>query len=85
MKTVYREFVAYFWLQSFKNINFGISVCLKSPNLEIHIPFGFFRIGWEVIHNLDKINELKEDIFFRPYGYNTDILGKYMESIKNET
>lgn len=30
------------------NISLGISIDWCSPNLEIHFPFGFAKIGWEM-------------------------------------
>lgn len=41
-----RQFIAYFHFVSWGHISFGFHVCLHSPNVELHIPFGFFRIGW---------------------------------------
>jgi hypothetical protein len=40
-----RQFVAYFYFQSWTYIQLGFHICLDQPNIEIHIPFGFFRIG----------------------------------------
>lgn len=31
----------------FTLISFGVSICLKNPNIEIHLPFCFLRIGWQ--------------------------------------
>ena len=45
-----RQFVAYFYFVGWSNISAGISISLYQPNIEIHIPFGFFRIGF-VKHN----------------------------------
>ena len=43
---VERKFKAHFHFISWDNVNFGISICLSLPNLEIHLPFSFIRIGW---------------------------------------
>lgn len=43
-------FVIYFFFQKWTYINLGVHLDLLSPNIEIHIPFGFFRIGWECVH-----------------------------------
>jgi hypothetical protein len=48
-----RKFVFYFWFIRFSLFSLGISIDVKSPNLEIHIPFGFFRIGWERADSYD--------------------------------
>ncbi len=47
MKIIERKFVAYFYFQSWAHIQLGLHISLKLPNIEIHIPFGFFRIGME--------------------------------------
>jgi hypothetical protein len=41
-----RRFVAYFFFVGWDCISLGLHVSLLSPNLEVHVPFGFFRIGW---------------------------------------
>ena len=43
---IVKRFVAYFYFVGWDCLNFGVSVCLGLPNIEIHIPFGFIRIGW---------------------------------------
>lgn len=45
-----RHFVAYFWFNGWSNLSLGLSVSLYQPNIEVHVPFGFFRIGWVVTH-----------------------------------
>lgn len=40
---------AYFWLVGWDCISLGLSVCVSAPNIEIHVPFGFFRIGREAL------------------------------------
>lgn len=37
---------AYFWFVGWDCLSLGFHVCLSAPNIEIHIPFGFIRIGW---------------------------------------
>lgn len=41
-----RKFVCYFHFIGIENISLGITLNLLLPNIEIHIPGGFFRIGW---------------------------------------
>ena len=41
-----RQFIIYFFFVGWENISLGITVCLSFPNIELHIPFGFIRIGW---------------------------------------
>jgi hypothetical protein len=64
-----RRFVAYFLWQGFRSINLGVSLCLEKPNLEIHIPFGFFRIGWDAVVNYRFWSDVTEDVESRTYGY----------------
>lgn len=44
-----RQFIAMFHWNGWAYLNFGISFHLTKPNMEVHIPGGFFRIGWEAI------------------------------------
>lgn len=46
-----KRFEISFHFIDFYNISIGINLCLNKPNIEIHIPFGFLRIGW-VRYNL---------------------------------
>lgn len=41
-----RRFVAYFYFINFSHISLGLHVCTNLPNMEVHVPFGFFRLGW---------------------------------------
>ncbi len=36
----------YFYFQRWSYINLGLHISLTDPNIEIHLPFGFFRLGW---------------------------------------
>lgn len=49
MITLSRRFVAYWWFVQWSCISFGFHIDVRSPNIEIHLPFGFFRIGWETL------------------------------------
>lgn len=52
-------FVCYFHFVGWDCLSLGFHVCLSAPNIEIHVPFGFLRIGWRrrpfgtVVKNLD--------------------------------
>lgn len=39
------QFVCYFWFVGWDCISLGAHVCLGAPNVELHMPFGFVRIG----------------------------------------
>jgi len=43
-----RQFIAHFWFVGWDCISFGFHVCFTKPNIEIHLPFGFIRIGWTI-------------------------------------
>ena len=45
-KIIYRKFICYFHFTGFSNISIGISISITQPNIEFHVPFGFFRVGW---------------------------------------
>jgi hypothetical protein len=40
-----RRWIAYFWFVGWDCISAGVHVCVSAPNLELHIPFGFIRLG----------------------------------------
>jgi len=42
-----KKFICYFWFVGWGCLSLGFHVCFSLPNIEIHLPFGFFRIGWE--------------------------------------
>lgn len=39
-------FVFYWHFVGWWAISFGFHVDVKSPNIEVHLPFGFLRMGW---------------------------------------
>jgi hypothetical protein len=41
-----RRFVAYWYFNGFDHLSFGIHFDWELPNIELHLPFGFFRIGF---------------------------------------
>lgn len=41
-----KRFVAYYYCNG-ADLSLGISLHFSMPNIEIHLPFGFIRIGWE--------------------------------------
>lgn len=41
-----RHFVAYFYFVGWDCLSIGGHVCWSEPNIEIHLPFGFIRVGW---------------------------------------
>lgn len=39
------SFAFYFYFQRWSYINLGLHLSLADGNIEVHVPFGFFRIG----------------------------------------
>jgi len=39
------RFVAYWFFTGWTQISFGINISLEGPNIELHLPFGFIRVG----------------------------------------
>jgi len=39
------RFDAYFWFVGWACLSLGVTICIGLPNIEIHLPFGFIRIG----------------------------------------
>ena len=50
MKSNIRDKQFVYFLHQTSEISLGISIDFKSPNLEIHLPFCFIKIGWQGIH-----------------------------------
>lgn len=44
------RFVCYFHFVSWDAIAFGVSLHLRARHAEIHLPFGFIRVGFEERH-----------------------------------
>lgn len=42
-----RRFVAFYYFNGCYNFSLGFSIDFFKPNIEIHLPLGFIRIGWE--------------------------------------
>jgi len=51
-----RKFVAYFWFVGWEAISLGMHIDISLPNYELHIPFGFIRIGWVKVTEAKPIN-----------------------------
>ena len=62
MRTVIvnKKFICYFWFVSRYHISFGFHLDLQSPNIEIHIPFGFIRIGYQGVNIITYENKKEE-------------------------
>lgn len=41
-----RVFCCYYWFVAWDQISLGINVSLTGPHVEVHLPFGFVRLGW---------------------------------------
>jgi len=54
IKGTKKYFKAYYYLNGWYPINLGIHVDFAKPNIEIHVPFGFFRIGWDINPRMGK-------------------------------
>jgi len=52
------------------DLSLGISICFWEPNIEIHLPFGFFRIGWVSSINGDELKrKILGNLLYRTFGY----------------
>jgi hypothetical protein len=52
----HRRFCCFFFFVGWSSISFGLSLDVFSPNIEIHLPFGFFRAGWEMTFPMPSLN-----------------------------
>lgn len=46
----HRRFVCYLHFTGMNCIQFGVHLCWISPNIEVHLPFCFIRIGWQGVY-----------------------------------
>lgn len=55
-----KHFTAHFHFVGWECISLGLSVDVKNPNLELHLPFGFFRLGWtgDCFYNQEETKQL---------------------------
>lgn len=65
-----RRFCAYFFYVHWDCISLGLHVSLACPNIELHVPFGFFKLGWE-FHYPDSICINAEEIDRYVFGWAT--------------
>ena len=69
-----RVFTAYFYFVEWHHFNLGLHIDFSLPNIEIHIPFGFIRIGWEKMYPNVAINHYSTD--WRSFGLTDDFYRK---------
>ncbi len=72
-----RMFVYYYYFVGWSCISLGIHVDLSLPNFELHVPFGFFRIGY-VFNDIrdeppDNLTEEEKRIWCRKRTFGFDI------------
>lgn len=60
-----RRFVAFWYRVSWAHFSLGFHVDVSSPNIEIHVPFGFVRVGWARTRR----SELSDRGRYRRWGY----------------
>ncbi len=65
-KVIKRWPVAYWFHSGTSHISLGFHIDWYQPNIEIHLPFGFFRIGWSTLEVPYTQEELAS---FKSYGY----------------
>lgn len=66
----YRYFVAYFFFINWTNFSLGMHINIAAPNIEVHVPFGFFRLGWEKEHMYsNEIDFPKEKYYSKRIGH----------------
>lgn len=59
------RFICFFHYLGLWSWQLGLNVYARAPNLELHVPFGFFKIGWE--SNIDRVEV--EDKYIRTIGF----------------
>ena len=62
-----RSFICYFYFGGWDNFSLGINLNVVQPNIEIHLPFGFIRLGWVLTDDVPAMNE--HQCSWRRFGY----------------
>ena len=76
-KIKFYKWVFFYYLVSWYHFNLGIHIDFKSPNIEIHIPFGFIRFGKEIGYRYD----IDKSILGKTIGFESK---ENIINIKNE-
>ena len=64
-----KQFIAYYYINGFDNLSLGFHISLSMPNIEIHVPFGFIRIGWEnKMQHSTSADRLDNKFLYRAFG-----------------
>ena len=58
-----KKFICYFHFVGFNCLSLGIHFDIIIPNMEIHLPFGFIRIGWHDYIDKDLYERFKNERF----------------------
>ena len=61
MKIIKKRFVAIIYRTGWLHISFGFHIDFRSPNIEIHLPFCFARIGIQIYYEMEEVEMLKEE------------------------
>jgi hypothetical protein len=48
-----RAFVCYIAFIGWDNISLGLHLNWRCPNVEVHLPFCFIRVGWQPLYLLE--------------------------------
>jgi len=50
-----RQIVCHFHFVAWSHWSLGFHLDAASPNIEMHVPFGFVRIGWQGIYDSNQM------------------------------
>lgn len=67
-KPIEYKWGVYWWFVGWTCISFGFHIDVGSPNIEIHLPFGFIRIG-RIVKREYTFEEMSKD---KAFGYESD-------------
>lgn len=81
-----RPFICYFYFVGWWAWSLGFHIDIHTPNIELHIPFGFIRIGWPSKPGMGLTTDQARS---RLYGwdegtYYEDLMKQYEEGYKLE-
>jgi hypothetical protein len=52
-----KKFRIYLWFVGWEHLSLGVSINYRLPDIELHLPFCFIKLGWEVDDGKPTTNE----------------------------
>lgn len=53
------RFICFFHYLGLWSWQLGFHIYPRAPNIELHVPFGFLKVGWEVVYDREKLKQIR--------------------------